>query len=94
MMKNSNSVFAKYRKKSPKLNVEKLEDNCILIEGDRLTLEFLGEVIMVHARNKSKDCGIQFEPKGAGSKFFSKKSKFGLYIHLLGTGCSKDKKLK
>ena len=54
----------------------------VLIEGDRQTLEFLGNYILAHAR-KPKDCGIQMFPNGPGGLGFSPNSELGLYLHLL-----------
>ena len=79
------SESAKRRVKS-KLNVDIIgvEDQVplVLLEGDRASLEYLGEFILNHARTP-KDCGIQIGPKLAQRLAFRPDSKFGIYVHLL-----------
>jgi hypothetical protein len=54
----------------------------ILIEGDRLSLEWLSDVIRAQAAYES-DCGFFVAPNGPGNIFFGKDSEFGIYIHRL-----------
>lgn len=53
-----------------------------LIEGDKATLVFLGNLILDDARNP-QDCGIQMFPRGPGNIYFGRKSEIGLYLHRL-----------
>jgi hypothetical protein len=54
----------------------------ILIEGQKSALEFLGKLLIVQSSFKD-DCGFHIGPRQAGSRAFSKKSKYGVYIHRL-----------
>ena len=56
------------------------EADCIVIEGDTKTLEFLGNLFIAQAKFQ-KDCGFQMAYGGAGSSFFDPSSNVGLYIH-------------
>ena len=76
-----NAVFEKYAKKRAKLSVQNLDKDTILIEGDRIALEFLGELLITYAR--SGEHAVQFSPKGAGLALFTKESTMGFYIHQL-----------
>ena len=53
----------------------------VLIEGSRKSLEALARVIQAVAADE--DCGYGISPSGPGNAYFSKKSKFGIYIHRL-----------
>jgi len=74
--------------KSDRLTVRMLPDEdddinpYVLIEGTREVLCELAEMIIFRA-NYTKDCGYQMHPRGAASKFFSKASEVGIYIHRL-----------
>jgi hypothetical protein len=54
----------------------------VLLEGDRLSLKFLGELILEHALHP-QDCGIQMWPNGPAGRVFSPNSQMGIYIHRL-----------
>lgn len=84
-------VCAKYRGDSrvptkDKITVQLLKDDkgettdLLLIEGEAKALEFLGRVLIAHAKSK-KDCEFWFGPHNAGCAFFTKKSTHGFYIH-------------
>ena len=51
----------------------------ILIEGKKEDLEFLGNLLISQANFKDDD-SFFISPKGPGSKLFTKKSEFGIYI--------------
>ena len=78
-------VCVRFARRKTALVVKKLDRTTILIEGTKAGLEFLGALLVAQARF-NKDCGFQLGPRSAGSTFFRKGSKFGLYIHRL---CSK-----
>ena len=78
---STDDVFQTYARKKAKLTVQKLGRDTILIEGDRIGLEFLGELLLVYAR--SSEHGVQFSPKGAGMARFTKQSTLGFYLHKL-----------
>lgn len=75
------AVFESYARKKTKLAVQKLDQDTILIEGDRTALEFLGELLITYAR--SSEHAVQFSPKGAGLARFTKESTLGFYLHRL-----------
>ena len=54
----------------------------VLIEGDRASLEFLGNLILEHANNP-QDCGIQMYPNAQGKAYFKRGSNMGFYLHRL-----------
>jgi hypothetical protein len=60
------------------LAIEKYKDY-IVIKGNKESLEFIGKLLIAQATYE-KDDSFQIAPKGAGSYFFSKKSKYGVYI--------------
>jgi len=70
------------------INVKLLADGdddpypLILLEADKSSLEFLGQVLIAVARD-DEHCGFQFGPHHAGSAHFSRQSQFGLYLHRL-----------
>jgi len=66
-----------------KLTVKRLprDRSCVLIEGDETAFKFLSDLFRAHAR--TKDCGFQMAPNGAGSALFTKGSELGLYLHRL-----------
>jgi hypothetical protein len=68
-------------KRRPKISVQKLDKKTVLIEGNSAGLRFLGTLLI--SLSEAKDCGEQWSPNGAGSKLFSKGSKFGFYLHRL-----------
>jgi hypothetical protein len=54
----------------------------VLIEGEAEALEFLGNVLIAHARH-GEECGFRFGPDVAGNTFFTNNSSHGIYIHRL-----------
>ena len=70
-----------------KLNVRPISEDdedpsIILVEGDQKALEWLGNLLIEHAKGNS-GCGRQIYPKGPGSAYFAKTSLMGIYIHRL-----------
>lgn len=81
-MKGPDYVCEEYSEKDVKITIKKLNKDFVLIEGDKVSLEFLGKLLIAQA-NFEDDCGFQMSPDGAGCSFFSNDSKFGIYIHRL-----------
>ena len=73
-------VCERHSDRGVKLSISLLDEGMVLVEGDRSSLEFLAELIKAQARYES-DCGFSIQPGGAGSLFFGKDSKLGIYIH-------------
>lgn len=80
----TNDVFELYAKKGVKITVRKLEGRTVLVEGDRTSLEFLGDLILTYAKSSEHD--VQLSPTGAGMARFTKQSTLGLYLHRLPCG--------
>jgi|ERR1700683_1185266 len=76
-----NDVFKIYEHKAAKLTVRMLDKKTILLEGDSVALEFLGDLL--HSCARSSDHSAQFSPNGAGSARFTKQSTLGIYAHRL-----------
>ncbi len=68
-----------YSKKGVKLDIQVREDT-VFIEGDKKSLEFLGNLILAQAEFKS-DTSFHIGPTGPGSIFFNKTASFGIYIN-------------
>ena len=81
-----NDVFEMYEKKGAKVTARKLNKNTVLLEGDRVSLEFLGDLL--HACARSEEHEVQFSPTGAGMARFTKQSNLGFYVHRLP--CTED----
>jgi hypothetical protein len=64
------------------LRVRILDADTVLIEGDRRSLTFLGEVLRAVAADDS-DCGYSLGPRAAGSAHFEADSPLGVYVHAL-----------
>ncbi len=79
-------VFETYEKKGAKVTARKLNKNTVLLEGDRVSLEFLGDLLRACARSEEHE--VQFSPTGAGMARFSKQSNLGFYVHRLP--CTED----
>lgn len=77
------SVMDSYSRKreSGKLTIRKLDRATVLIEGNSTALKFLAYSLLALA--EETDCGFQMGPTSAGSSVFTKKSRFGLYLHML-----------
>ena len=54
----------------------------VLIEGDVLSLRFLGQMILAQAEFPL-DCGYGISPRGPGKAVFSPKAELGIYVHRL-----------
>jgi hypothetical protein len=78
----TNEVCEEYAGSGAKIILKLLEQDqgFILIEGDANALEFLGKLILAHA--KDQGCGLQLGPHAAGNIFFNPGSK-GMYVHRL-----------
>jgi hypothetical protein len=75
----SDDICDTYARKNVRLTVRLLNDEDVLIEGDPDALEFLGSLLLAHAREKT--CGRNIGPHAAGNAFFTKDSTMGIYIH-------------
>ena len=69
-----------------------VEDDMVFVEGRAEALEFLGNLLLAHAKADSVDCGFQISPFGAGKIYFSSNSTKGLYIHRIP--CEHKKNLR
>ena len=78
---STNEVFEEYARKNAKITMRKLDKNDVLIEGDRVALEFLGNLLLTCSA--SKEHSVNISPKGAGSARFTRESTLGIYIHRL-----------
>ncbi len=76
------SLCEKYANRNVKVSCKMLDDNTILLEGEREALEFLGNLLLAQARFEL-DCGFQIGPHGAGCALFTEESNMGIYIHRL-----------
>jgi hypothetical protein len=65
----------------------------VWIEGDRLSLEYLGKMILTQAAF-SGDCHYGLSPKSAGRAFFKRTSTVGIVIHRLPCLSPKRKAVK
>ena len=72
-------VCSPYADTGVKLKTVGLDKRTWLIEGDRHSLEFLGQLLLSMA--EATDCGFQLGPQTAGKHFFKKKARKGIYIH-------------
>jgi hypothetical protein len=73
-------VCDNYSGRDVRLSIRVLEGDVVLLEGDRMSLEFLAELIRGQSTFE-KDDGFSIAPNGAGREFFAKSSRLGLYIH-------------
>ncbi|MGI8770701.1 MAG: hypothetical protein ACR2JE_04635 [Acidobacteriaceae bacterium] len=86
-MSTVNTVFEEHSHSPSKLTMKLMhpEENelsgYVLIEGDRVALQFLANLIL--AQLGETDCGLQIHPKAAGSLHFDSSSDLGLYIHVI-----------
>jgi hypothetical protein len=71
-------VCSAYADTGVKLKTVGLDKRTWLIEGDRHSLEFLGQLLLSMA--EATDCGFQLGPQTAGNHFFKKKARQG-YLH-------------
>ncbi len=76
---STNQVFELFATKDAKITVRMLDKLTILVEGDSTAIEFLGKLLLAHA--KSDEHSVQLSPHGAGRNRFSKESTLGFYVH-------------
>ena len=76
---STNNVILSHDRSNIRLKIADLDEATVLIEGNREALLFLSQLIAAHAQDSS--CGFQISPNGAGSRWFSRDSTKGLYIH-------------
>ncbi|MGH2688001.1 MAG: hypothetical protein ACRDKW_04225 [Actinomycetota bacterium] len=74
-------VCSAYADTKVKVRTADLDGQTWLIEGDRHSLEFLGNLLLAVAG--AEYCGFSLGPRQAGSHFFKKKAGKGIYIHRL-----------
>jgi hypothetical protein len=74
-----NDVFKEYLNKQVQLNIRVLEDEVVLVQGNKESLKLLGTLLLTLAESDEEK--IQISPRGAGSTFFDKGSKLGIYIN-------------
>jgi hypothetical protein len=73
-------VCERFANRGAGLSLSLRDDDMVMIEGDRASLEFLADLIRAQA-GFEKDSGFAIQPHGAGSVFFGTDSKLGIYIH-------------
>ncbi|ASM36865.1 hypothetical protein [Campylobacter sputorum] len=74
----TDKICEKYLKENISINTW-IEDDIFFIKGDSKTLMFLADLIKAQAKETRND-NICIGKSVAGSKFFSKKAKFGILI--------------
>ncbi|MDD9951829.1 MAG: hypothetical protein OXT67_09715 [Zetaproteobacteria bacterium] len=79
-MKVINDITSKYADKGVSLSFSILEDELVLIQGSKVSLEFLGNLLLTLA-SSSDESSVQLSPRGAGKHFFDDQSKLGLYLN-------------
>ncbi|MGH9875386.1 MAG: hypothetical protein ACRD9S_23265 [Pyrinomonadaceae bacterium] len=77
----TDEVCASYATRGTKVTCRTMDDS-VLIEGDRETLEFLGNLILAQAGDVDC-CHKSIAPNAAGSALFTTQSNVGIYIHRL-----------
>lgn len=71
-------AICKAAPKEVNLIVRMLDNETVLIEGNKTTLKFLATLFT--SLSEADDNGFQLFPNGAGSSLFSKDSTLGIYI--------------
>lgn len=79
MTMTTDSICAKYAEVGVKLTVRDLGDDVVLIQGNSVTLRFLGELLVAHA--EGIDTGFQLSPTGEGNALFASDATKGLYLN-------------
>jgi hypothetical protein len=80
MTKNSpDEVCAAFAGKANDLYVKQLDDETVMIQGSKESLEFLGRLLVAQS-SFDGDCGVQIGPGGPGSTFLAPGS-LGIYVH-------------
>jgi hypothetical protein len=87
-----NIILSKLEKKRPRITLRRLDRKTVLIEGNSTSLKYLGYLLLAHA--EASDCGDQYSPDGPGSRWFSKDSTLGFYLHRLPCEDHKSKGAK
>ncbi|RZV14864.1 hypothetical protein D3M61_02575 [Aliarcobacter butzleri] len=75
----TDKICQKYSNEKISINTW-IEEDIFFIQGDKKTLLFLSDLIKAQAL-EMKDDNFCIGKTVAGSKFFSKKAKFGILIH-------------
>ena len=79
-MKTVNEAIDAFEDKGVNLKVRILEDELVLIQGNKTSLEFIGKLLLALASSSNED-SAQFSPRGAGKHFFDKNSELGFYLN-------------
>jgi hypothetical protein len=87
--KSAESVCERYAGKADNVCIRQLDEQTVLIEGSKESLEFLGALLVAQAHSQT-DCGVQISPNGPGSCFFGEGS-LGIYVHRVPCGHSREK---
>jgi hypothetical protein len=80
--RKTGEVLSQYFKHVTDLRIDMIDEDMVLIEAHAATFRFLSELFRAAAEDET-DCGTQFFPHGPFGQMFSKKSRFGLYLHRL-----------
>lgn len=78
-MQGPDRICAEFEEARPKLLIRMLDHETVLVESDKLGLEFLSEIFAAVAL--AGDDGFQLSPNGPGQAFFTAHSGLGIYIH-------------
>jgi len=82
----TNEICERYSEQEiqPRLSIAMLEAEdgrpSVLIQGDRVSLRFLGEILTTLGSPECSAKSVDLSPTGAGSIFFDAASDFGVYI--------------
>lgn len=80
MMKTINDIIDAFEDRGVNLKIKVLEDELVLIQGNKASLEFMGNLLLSIASSSSEN-SVQFLPKGAGKHFLDKNSELGFYLN-------------
>lgn len=80
--RKTGEVLSQYFKTVTDIRIDTIDEDMVLIEARAETFRFLSELFRAAAEDET-DCGTQFFPDGPFGQMFSKKSRFGLYLHRL-----------
>lgn len=76
---STNEVLIAHDRADIRLKIADLDSTTVLIEGNRDALLFLSRLLAAHAQASS--CGFQMSQNGSGSRWLTRDSSKGLYIH-------------
>jgi hypothetical protein len=79
-MKTPADVFRTYADADIRLSVSTLAGGMVQIEGDEISLEFLGHLILRHARF-GRECRIELGHEGKGKPYLTPQSQRGVCVH-------------